>query len=143
MWIAEAAIHRSLAWARSASGWASLRHAKRSPAAVVSKRSLTGTTVVALILEAVPPRDSPSGDQRAVSELADRDGSEEDLVAGHQLHLGVEPWTATQADGCAEDAGIDEDSHAPSAAANALSSSSDSSSITSASIDASTGAVAS
>lgn len=36
------------------------------------------------VFEAIPPRDSPSGDESAVSELADRDGSEEDLVAGHQ-----------------------------------------------------------
>ena len=95
------------------------------------------------LFESAPSLRSPPGHERSVSEFTDRDGGEEDLVAGHQLHLGDETLTAKLAEGSAEDAGVDDDPHEPIAAANASSSISDSSSMTRMSIDASTGAVAS
>lgn len=87
----------------------------------------------------------PAGDERAVAKLGDGDGSEEDLVAGHETDLALEAGPSASADGRAEDTGVDEDPHDSSAAANASSSSSssDSSSISSESIDSSTGAASS
>jgi hypothetical protein len=39
------------------------------------------------VLKPGSPRRAPSGDERAISELADADGCEEDLVAGHAARL--------------------------------------------------------
>ena len=76
MCTAEAAIQRSLAWLRFCSGWPRSGHACRSSAMVVSRASLTGTTVDAWIdaSKAPPPRLAPPGHEGAVSELRQRRG---------------------------------------------------------------------
>jgi len=86
---------------------------------------------------------SPTGDERAVAELGNGAGGEEDLVAGHETDLGHEAGAAASADGRAEDAGVDEDPHDSSAAANASSSASERSSISRESIESSTWAASS
>ncbi|MGI8984622.1 MAG: hypothetical protein ACR2HM_08850 [Acidimicrobiales bacterium] len=92
------------------------------------------------LLQAAATLETPAGHQRSAAELGNGDRGEEDLVAAHDSDLGVEPGAPASADGRAEDPGVDEDPHDSSAAANASSSSSDKSSINSASIDANTGA---
>jgi hypothetical protein len=82
-------------------------------------------------------------DKGAVSKFAERDRGQEDLVSGHEADLRLETRTAVPAERSAEDAGVDDDPHEPSAAAKASSSSSDSSSIKSVSAEARTGAAAS
>ncbi len=86
---------------------------------------------------------SPTGDERAVAELGNGAGGEEDLVAGHETDLGLDAGAAASADGRAEDAGVDEDPHDSSAAANASSSASERSSISRESIESSTWAASS
>ena len=91
MWRAEAAIHKSLAWAGAWNGCPAERQAKRSSATLVTKASETGTTVVARIDRSSPSRrGSPHlGDQGAVAELGHGDCCQEDLVSGHQTNYGL------------------------------------------------------
>ena len=95
------------------------------------------------LLQSLAALISPTGDERAVAELGNGAGGEEDLVAGHDADLGFEACAAASADGRAEDAGVDEDPHDSSAAANASSSSSERSSTSRKSIESSTGAASS
>lgn len=94
-------------------------------------------------LEAFAPSVAPAGDERAISELAHGDGCQEDLVPRHLGDPRLEPLSATPAERGAEDAGVYDDPQESRAVANASSSSSDSSSIRSVSMDVRTGAAAS
>lgn len=95
------------------------------------------------LLQALAARLAPASDEGAVAELADGDGSEEDLLSDHEAELCFEPGPAATAERGAEDAGVDDDPHESRAAAKASSSSSDSSSIKRTSTETRTGAAAS
>ena len=74
---------------------------------------------------------SPFSNQRAIAKLCNGCSSEKDLVAGETCDLRLESETATTTERSAEHAGVDDESHESSAAANASSSSAERSSITS------------
>ncbi len=95
------------------------------------------------LLQPTTPLVAPARDEGAVAELGDGNRSEEDLMSRHDPDFGVEADAAARAHRRAEETSVDDDPHDSSAAVNASSSSSDRSSITRASIEASTGAAAS
>ena len=92
MLTAEAAIHRSLAWSGSCSGCPACRHAWRSSAEAVRRASVAGDDrgCCDRLLQPLASLLAPAGDEGAVAQFGDRDGGEEDLVAGHQTYVRLE-----------------------------------------------------
>jgi hypothetical protein len=68
-------------------------------------------------LEPLSARLTPLCNECPVSEFADGDGCEEDLLSGHALDVGLEAGAATATQRSAEDARVDDEPHASSAAA--------------------------
>ena len=87
------------------------------------------------LFQAVTSGLGPAGDQCTVAKLADGHCGDEYLVPGHELDVWLQASAASFAERGAEDAGVYDDPHEPSAAANASSSSSSRSSMSRASME--------